>query len=190
MPIPPIFLLFYSFTFLLLKALLHNVLLSVYDVNALVESVEGAVGIVGSAHECAADGVDAYWARSGGCVDGDDRRWVLVVVVAERHVLHVAPDVTLQTRIVDERVAVLLHAVGSVVTVHLLLAHGVLLSSLQQQVERPLLVSRIGVAGEHRARPTAYLALVACSHVEIDAREVALVHIVRLEHCARVAGSC
>lgn len=52
--------------------LLHNVLLSVYDVNALVESVEGAVCIVGSAHECAADGVDAYRARSGGCVDGDD----------------------------------------------------------------------------------------------------------------------
>ena len=110
------------------------------------------------------------------------------MVVAEGHVLFVAPYVLLQSRVVNIGIAVVLTAVHGIVAIYLLLAYRVFLGPPQQHLDEPCLVGRVCVASKHgRLVPRGYLVLVASGHVEVDAGKIALVLIVWLEHCARIA---
>ena len=66
---------------------------------------------------------------NGLCLELDERnaRHALVVVVREGNVRHASPDVFLQTRIVDEGVAVILQRLDALVAVYFLLAYWVFL---------------------------------------------------------------
>ena len=62
---------------------------------------------------------------------------VVIVVIAESDILLSAPDIFLQSRIIDKRIAVLLAAIHGIVAVYLFLAYGVLLCPAQQHLDKP-----------------------------------------------------
>ena len=55
----------------------------------------------------------------------------------ESDILLSAPDIFLQSRIIDEGIAVLLAAIHGIVAVYLFLAYGVLLRPAQQHLDKP-----------------------------------------------------
>ena len=83
---------------------------------------------------------------------------------------------------IDERIAVVLASIGSIVALNFLFAHGVVAMPLKQHVKRPCAEHWIVVAGKHVARPVGNLVIVAGGHVEISACKVALVHVVGLKN--------
>ena len=99
----------------------------------------------------------------------------------------VAPYVFDHLGMVDEGVAVVLMAVHHIVAVLLLLAHGVHAVPLQEQTDGPLREHGITVAGEHVAREAGDAVVVACRHIEVAAREVALVLVHGFEHRLRIS---
>lgn len=84
---------------------------------------------------------------NGFCLELDERnaRHALVVVVREGYVLHASPDIFLQTRIVDEGVAVVLQRLDALVAVYFLLAYWVFLRSFHQHIHLPVLVGFVGI---------------------------------------------
>ena len=101
----------------------------------------------------------------------------------------VAPDVLLEPGEIDEGIAVQLMFMYGVVAVYLFLRHGVVLRPFVEEVPRPRFEARIFVAAKCAAAPHVCRVLVTRRHVEIDACEVTLVHVVRLEDGSRVSGS-
>ncbi len=88
---------------------------------------------------------------------------------------------------VDEGVAVVLEAVHGVVAVYFLLAHRVVAVPLHEQLDTPVVERRVHVL-VHHVGPFPRKVLIARHHIEIRAREVALILVGRLEH-ARCAAS-
>ena len=93
---------------------------------------------------------------------------------------------------VDEWVAVALEVVGGIVALDFLIAHRVLTVPFEHQIQVPRLIHWIAGSVENGAsstvvHPTADLRVVASSHVEIGARKVALVFIIRFPYGAGIA---
>ena len=111
--------------------------------------------------------------------------------VVERLRLFLAPDVVLQSGIVDERVAVVLQGIDSLVARQLDIVDGVLLRPAHEHFQEPRGQAGIGLAveavGAVGTAPGGDFALVAGHHVEIGARHVALDFVVGLEALACVA---
>lgn len=99
----------------------------------------------------------------------------------------VTPDVFGEFGIVDEGVAVVLNLIDSFVAVYFLLAHGVGTVPFQQQVDGPLLKRWVN-AIHHLPCVGPVHVLIACYHIEICAREVALVFSGRFKHVRRTAA--
>ena len=117
---------------------------------------------------------------------GDECRFAHRRVAAfhvEHLVLLVAPDVFNQFGKVDERVTVVLNVIHGIVAIVFLVAHGVVSAPFEQHVDGPG-VERFPTAVVHHVGVLPLVVLVASGHIEIGAREVALVGIVGLEHGA------
>ena len=110
-----------------------------------------------------------------------------VVVGVESDICSASPDVLFQTRIVNVRIAVVLNAIYGIVARNLLFAHRVLGGPTKQHSDGPTGIGGVFVAREHRTAPRGDFVLVGRGHIEIVAREVALVFIVGLKHGAAVS---
>ena len=111
-----------------------------------------------------------------------------------RHILHCAPHVFHQFRVVDVGVTVVLEVVGCIITLQFFFAYGVLPMPFQHQIQVPRLIHRIAGAVENGAGgaiafPRGNFGIVACCHIEVGACKVALVFVVGFPHLATVARS-
>ena len=134
--------------------------------------------------------IDAAHRREVGLMNGSGSATRLHGVV-EGFVLHRAPDVMLQARVVNERIAVLLQRCHSLVALQLHLVDGVALRPFHEHLQEPVGEGRIGGAieaiREVGATPCGEVVLVTGRHIEIGTCHVALDFIVRLEALAAVA---
>ena len=110
-----------------------------------------------------------------------------VVVGVESDICSASPDVLFQARVVNVRIAVVLNAIYGIVARNFLLAHRVLGGPTKQHGDGPTGVGGIFVACQHRTAPRGDFVLVGRGHIEIVAREVALVFIVGLKYGAAVS---
>ena len=114
----------------------------------------------------------------------------LVVIIAERHVLLVAPDIVFQARIVDERVAIALNLLYSIITGRLNIIDEVTLRPVHKHINHPIGQPFILCREDLRCltfRPIRTFILIACSHIEVDTSHIALDFIIWLKYGTTIA---
>ena len=101
----------------------------------------------------------------------------------------VTPDILREFRVIDERITVMLDAIDRLVTVDLFLRDRVLTMPFQKQIlGKSGQVRLVGRKDHTTAGTIQRLIAVARHHIEIRAREIALVVICRLKDRSRIAG--